>query len=79
MATYSQSPKHAEQNGHAFAGRGHGLSKALAVEGDVKLGSCTLALAYSERPLLTLVGGEGNNSEKPGIEEASVRCDARAT
>ena len=35
--------------------------------------------ANSERPALTLVGGEGNNSEGPVIEEASVGCDARAT
>ena len=55
------------------------MSKALAVEGDVKLGPCTLAVAHSERPLLTLVGGEGSINEKPGIGGASVRCDARAT
>ena len=65
--------KDAKQNGHVFAGRVHGLSETFAVERDVKLGSCTLALAYSERPLLTLVGGQANNSEKPGTEQASVR------
>ena len=73
MFTCSQTPEEAEQNAHVVAERVH------AGGGHVRLEPCILALAYSVRPLLPLVGGAGSRSEKQAIEEASVICDARAS